>query len=178
MTLENHCVCFNTNTFQLTVDNVVSSKEFEEVSLNSKDYLSVLMLPLCYGNEEDNTGYYAISDTHLEYSHNNEWELPNLYLDTETFSNVYDGNELNNNVINSIMIWDSIDKLNELLGMDVQPIDGSTCGVITSCFFEEEEHKDNNARWIATYYDGEKNNENVVTTITYGNDEIGNIILM
>ena len=178
LTLQNHSIRYSTNTFEVTVDNVDNAKEIEDISLNSREYLSVIMLPLCFGNEEDSIEYYAISDAHLEYSANNQWELPKMYLETETFSNIYDDNDVNNNVIDSITIWDSFEKLNELVGMDVEPIDGSTFGIITSCFFEEGGHNDNNARWIATYYDGEKNNQNVVTTITYGNDEIGNIILM
>ena len=65
-----------------------------------------------------------------------------------------------------------------LKGMNVKPINGTTHGVITSCFFLDGGNNDNNARWVATYYDAEQQNEKMITRITYGHEEIGNVILM
>ena len=176
--LHNHLVSYNTNTFGIVVDSVENAKEIEDVSLNSKDYLSVLMLPLFVGNDDEFIQYYAISDTHMEYSDPNVWKLPNIYLDTETLTNACNEDDATNTVIESITIWDTIEKLNELVGMDVKTIDGSTSGVITSCFFLDGNNVDKNARWIATYYDGEQLDDNVIDNITYDADDIVNIILM
>ena len=176
--IENLSEHYNTNTFEVLLDDVENAESIEDISLNSKEYLSVLMLPLCFGTEVGCIKYYAISDTHLEYCGNNVWEIPKIYLDTETLLKLNDDYDDNNNVINSIHIWNSAEKLNELVGMYVEPIDGSTCGVITSSFFVEGGDNDNNARWIATYYDGELVDTNVIATITYNADDIGDIILM
>ena len=175
--LQHHSVEYNTNTFEVGLDNIENAKGIEEISLNSKEYLSILMLPLCFGNTDQSVKYYAISDTHQEYYGNNDWKLPNIYLDTETITNLNVENDINN-VMNSITIWDSVEKLNELVGMDVEPFDGATCGVITSCYFLDGGDVDKNARWIVTYYDGNQIVANVFDTITYDAIEIGNIVLM
>ena len=85
------------------------------------------MLPLCYGNDEDDVLYYAIADDHKEYCGDANWKIPEILLESTMFSN-------NNvqEVLESISIWDSVEKINELIGMHVNPINGSTSGVIVS----------------------------------------------
>ena len=171
--LQSHSLRLNTNTFKVTIGNVDNAKPIKDISCNSKDYLSVLMLPLCFGNGDDDVAYYAISETHLEYFGDNVWEMPKILLDTSTFDDLNTNNRIS---INSINIYDSIDKLKELVGMEVEPIDGSTSGIITSCYFVEGGNNDNNARWVASYYTGEEVTENIVQNITYTYDEMMTII--
>ena len=64
--LQSHSIRLNTNTFEVTIGNVEIAKPIENILCNSKDYLSVLMLPLYVGNEDEDVAYYAMSDTRLE----------------------------------------------------------------------------------------------------------------
>ena len=57
----------DTFLFDVELDSDDNAKDIAEVSLDSSEYLSVLMLPLCYGNDEDDVLYYAIADDHKEY---------------------------------------------------------------------------------------------------------------
>ena len=55
-------------------------------------------------------------------------------------------------------------------------IDGSTSGIITSCYFVEGGNNDNSTRWVATYYRGEEVTKNIIDIITYTHDEMMTII--
>ena len=77
-----------------------------------------------------------------------------------------------------INVWDNLDKINELVGMSVESKEGSTSGVITSCYFINDIHKDSHARWSVTYYDGEEIEGNISEIKTYTATEIADITLM
>ena len=83
--LEDFKTSFNVSTFVIVTGNVDSMKAFAEVSLISEEYTSVLMLPICCKKEEEK--YFAISDEHLEWQHNNKWELPSMHVD-ETLKSI------------------------------------------------------------------------------------------
>ena len=88
------------------------------------------MLPIC--NEEQKVKYYAISDEHSEYSQDDTWKLPQLHIDSII------GGDLNYTTdgifLNDLEIWNNTERIRELIGEEVVPIDKTTCGVITSSF--------------------------------------------
>ena len=43
------------------------------------------MLPICC--KKDEKKYFAISDEHLEWQHNNKWEFPSMHVD-ETLKSI------------------------------------------------------------------------------------------
>ena len=131
------------------------------------------MLPLCYGNDENDVLYYAIADDHKEYCGNTNWKIPDILLESAMFS--YNSVE---EVLDSISMWDSMEKLNELIGMSVKPINDSTSGVIVSSFFVDGHNTDVNARWIVAYYNGEEVQGNICQMKTYSATEIGDITLV
>ena len=81
-------------------------------------------------------------------------------------------------VLESISIWDSVEKINELIGMHVSPINGSTSGVIVSSYFVDGHNTDENARWSVAYYNGDEVQDNICQMKTYLATEIGNITLV
>ena len=81
-------------------------------------------------------------------------------------------------VLESISIWDSVEKVNELIGMHVNPINGSTSGVIVSSYFVNGHNTDENTRWIVAYYNGNEVQGNICQMKTYSATEIGNITLV
>ena len=78
----------------------------------------------------------------------------------------------------SISIWDSIENINELIGMSVKPINDSSSGVITSSYFVDGNSTDANARWIVAYYNGDEVQGNICQMKTYSATEIGDITLV
>ena len=167
--------CFNTSNYNVTLGNVTSGKKIEEISLNSTEYSSVLLLPLC--NKEKIIKYYCISDEHKEYVGNGKWKLPEIHLDSEVFSTV-NNNAISDNFLNQLQVWDSIEKLNEIVGSHVVPINNSTSGKITHCYFANNEKCEDNARWSVSYYLGEEIEENIVSKIVYNCQDICDIMLM
>ena len=76
----------DTFLFNVELDSDDNAKDIAEVSLDSSEYLSVLMLPLCYGNDEDDVLYYAIADDHKEYCGDANWKIPEILLESTIFS--------------------------------------------------------------------------------------------
>ena len=166
-------ISLNTFLFNVELDSFDNAKDIAEISLDSTEYLSVLMLPLCYGNDENDVLYYAIADDHKEYCGNANWTIPDILLESTMFS--YNSVE---EVLDSIPIWDSLEKLNELIGMSVKPINGSTSGVIVSSYFVNGHNTDVNARWTVAYYNGDEVESNICEMKTYCATEIGDITLV
>ena len=163
LTVQNPIVEKDTLLFELLLDNFDNAKEIGEISLKSTEYKSVLMLPIC--NEEETVKYYAISDEHLEYSQNNSWKLPKLHIDSIIDDDLNHGTD--GIFLNDLEIWNNTEKINELIGVEVVPIDNTTCGFITSSFFIDNIKNDINARWEVTYYNGEVSENNIVCSEIY-----------
>lgn len=81
-------------------------------------------------------------------------------------------------VLDSISMWYSVEKLNKLMGMSVKPINGSTSGVIVSSYFVDGHNTDVNGRWIVAYYNGDEVKGNICQMQTYSATEIGDINLI
>ena len=80
LNVQKFTVEMDTLSFQIMLENLDTAKEIGDVSLKSTEYKSVLMLPIC--NAEDEVRYYAISDDHFEYYHDNVWKLSKIHIDS------------------------------------------------------------------------------------------------
>ena len=177
LVLFNFSIELDTSVFDVFLENSANAKAIDDVSMESSEYRSVLMLPLCYGMNDEDIKYYAIGDDHYEYTSDSNWKLPQILIEQNVFTETLNENasEISLDIIN---VWDSVDKINELVGMSVESKEGSTSGVITSCYFINGIHKDSHARWSVTYYDGEEIEGNISEIKTYTATEIADITLM
>ena len=103
-------------------------------------------------------------------------EFTKIFLQTEIFTELI--NEDNDNHLDSITLWDNFEKINELVGTEVEAVEGLDIGIVTSSYFQDEICNDEHARWVVTYYIGEATETNIYQTITYSADEIADILLM
>ena len=174
--MRNEVIHLDTITFEVSFADIETAKPIAEISLDSTDFLSVLFLPLCTGQNVDNIKYYAIADNHQEYQGNGNWNIPKIFLETKIFTEMI--NDENENHLDSITLWDNFEKINELVGTEVKAVEGSTIGIVTASYFEDEILDDEHARWVATYFIGEATDSNIYQTITYGADEIADVLLM
>ena len=69
-------------------------------------------------------------------------------------------------------IWNNTEKISELIGEEVVPIDKTTCGVITSSFFIDNIEHENNTRWEVTYYNGDISENNIICSEVYNFKEL------
>ena len=168
----------DTAVFDVLLDSVENAKTIEEISFDSSEYTSVLMLPLCCGINDDNVKYYALGDDHYEYHSNNNWRLPQILLENNVFTGILNDDNEFDITLDNINVWDSVEKINELVGMHVKPIHGTSSGVITSCYFVDDNPKDSHARWSVTYYDGHEIEDDIAEKKIYNAAEIGDITLI
>ena len=173
--LEDFKTSFNVSTFVIVTGNVDSMKAFAEVSLISEEYTSVLMLPICCKKEEEK--YYAISDEHMEWQDNNQWKLPSIHID-ETLKSITKTTNFFEENIKNMNLWDTNEKIENILGKRVIPKENHTIGIITSCYFHNNVPTDENARWTVTYYDGMDVECDIIEEIIFNCKDITDIILI
>ena len=173
--LEDFKTSFNVSTFAIVTGNVDSMKVIAEVSLISEEYTSVLMLPICCKKEEEK--YYAVSDEHMEWQDNNQWKLPSIHID-ETLKSITKTTNFFEENIKNMNLWDTNEKIENILGKRVIPKENHTIGIITSCYFHNNVPTDENARWTVTYYDGMDLECDIIEEIIFNCKDITDIILI
>ena len=68
---------------------------------------------------------YAIGDDHYEYASDSNWKLPQILLEKNVYTGRLHDDDLDIS-LDIINIWDSVEKINELVGMHVEPNEGYT----------------------------------------------------
>ena len=174
--LLNAGIHMNMHTFSIImVDAEIDSyKKIKDVSSNSLDYISVLLLPI-QKLEGDIvvTKYYAHSEEHLEWK-DGSWEHPSLY--DYHYEHIETNDYIDENDADDIDFWQSKDKCNDLIGEEVIPLHDKHPGEIISFRHVDGKIARHTAKWKVRYFKETINEGRTYMTVEYGYEEIVDLI--
>ena len=157
---------FSTHVFDLEVGEVDDGLDISAVSNIPDDYISILILPIEFENNNDIKKYFIYSEEHYELTNQFEWLSPQIMNTTN-----------NEDEIERIAIWDSKALCEEWINNKVIPLQGKYKGRIVAFKYLGNKKDKENAKWIVKYFkDDERTNSRAYRIHEYSYDEIISIM--
>ena len=174
------------HTSVFDVELSVELLSLHEVSRESSDYVSCLLLPLySLVEEEDNqivqAQYFMVSEDHKEMKSDGDFHTPYLYLNEKDVAEIGTGNATNNDrdVITQNIIDICVDrrKCEEFLDRLVEALPDLPYGKVASFKYRNRIVSVDTALWTVKYYSNEDGTGNARLSTVIGYFELNRILV-
>ena len=165
--LEDQTTYFNTKTFNISLDG--ESMEIGNLSNDSKDYVSCLLLPLFQKQLQEIEGvrsflvvkkYYLISEDHEECGRGLRFNIPLMHEreDDEAIDDHDESENITDRLSQAeILFCSNYERCISLKDRTTHPIDGCEVGVVTKFRHKQSIQIPSHAFWTVSYYEKSDN---------------------